>query len=143
MAIFVAVPLTMLYVRYRHPPLHRLEIADAIGLALFSISGARIAVTGQLPGLIVVVLATITGTLGGVLHDVLCNEVPMILRSGKMYASTVVFGASLYVIAQRLGLSRDLARFIGMSGIAGLRLSAIWWDLRLPVFDLDQPRKPR
>ncbi|WP_043112551.1 trimeric intracellular cation channel family protein [Solimonas flava] len=137
-AIFVAAPLTMLYVRYRHPPEKQLEIADALGLAMFSISGARIAENAQLPGLIAVVIAVITGTFGGVVRDVLCNEIPMILRRGQMYASAVVAGALSYVLLQRLGLDRDLAAFAGMALIAALRLAAIWWNLTLPVFDLDR-----
>ncbi|WP_051362353.1 trimeric intracellular cation channel family protein [Solimonas soli] len=140
-AIFVAALLTMLYVRWRHPPERQLEIADALGLAMFSISGARIAERAELPGLIVVVIAMITGTFGGVLRDVLCNEIPMILQRGKIYASAVLIGASFYVIAQSFGAQRDLASFIGMGLIAALRLAAIWWDLTLPVFDLERHRK--
>jgi uncharacterized membrane protein YeiH len=139
-AIFAAAALTMLYVRYRHPPERQLEIADAIGLAMFSISGARIAERGDLPGLIVVVIAMITGTFGGVLRDVLCNEIPMILQRGKIYASAVLIGATFYVVAQRVGVERDLASFIGMGLIAALRLAAIWWNLTLPVFDLERHR---
>lgn len=141
-AIFVAAALTMVYVRYRHPPERQLEIADALGLAMFSISGARIAERAGLPGLIVVVIAVITGTFGGVLRDVLCNEIPMILQRGKMYASAVIIGASFYVIAQRLGLDGIVAGFLGMALIAALRLAAIWWNLRLPVFDLHRHRNP-
>lgn len=139
-AIVVAAVLTMFYVRYRHPPERQLDIADAIGLAMFSISGARIAERGELPELIVVMMAVITGTFGGVLRDVLCNDIPMILQRGRIYASAVVAGATLYVVAQRLGVDRDAASYLGMGAIAGLRLAAIWWDLRLPVFDLEHHR---
>src|SRR3546814_11924261 len=69
------------------------------------------------------------------LRDVLCNEIPMSLQRGRIYASAVVAGATLYVVAQHLGLDRDAASYLGMGTIAGLRLAAIWWDLRLPVFD--------
>src|SRR3546814_19209144 len=77
---------------------------------MFSISGARIAERGELPELIVIMMAVITGTFGGVLRDVLCNEIPMILQRGRIYASAVVAGATLYVVAQHLGLDRDAAR---------------------------------
>ncbi|WP_020650608.1 trimeric intracellular cation channel family protein [Solimonas variicoloris] len=108
---------------------------------MFSISGARIAENAQLSGLIAVVIAVITGTFGGVVRDVLCNEIPMILRRGQMYASAVVAGALSYVLLQRLGLDRDLAAFVGMALIAALRLAAIWWNLTLPVFDLDRHQR--
>lgn len=141
-AIFVAAALTMVYVRFRHPPLRQLEIADALGLAMFSISGARIAQNAGLADLIVVVIAVITGTFGGVVRDVLCNEIPMILRRGKMYASAVIIGASFYVLAPRLGVPSDVAGFVGMALIAVLRLAAIIWNLKLPVFDLERHRRP-
>ncbi|MDP3221525.1 MAG: trimeric intracellular cation channel family protein, partial [Rubrivivax sp.] len=78
--IIAAAVFTMIYTRYRTAPLKALLIADAFGLALFTVSGAQIAVQQALPGLIVVLMATITGTAGGVLRDMLCAEVPLILR---------------------------------------------------------------
>src|SRR3546814_1256123 len=65
---------------------------------MFSISGARIAERGELPELIVIMMSVITGTFGGVLRDVLCNEIPMILQRGRIYASAVVAGATLVAI---------------------------------------------
>lgn len=141
-AIIVAAALTMLYVRFRHPPERQLDIADAMGLALFAISGAQIAEAAQLSALIVVVVATITATFGGVLRDLLCNEIPQILQHGNIYASTVIVGSALYVLLQRLGIDRELATLLGMAMIFGLRVAAMVWNLRLPVFDLDRHRKP-
>ena len=140
LAIFVAIALTMLYVRFRHPPERQLEIADALGLALFGMAGAQIAETAQLPALIVVVIATVTATFGGVLRDVLCNEVPMILQRGNIYASAVIAGAGIYLLLQHLGVPRAYASISGMIVVAGLRLAAIWWQISLPVFDLDRHR---
>ncbi len=140
LAIFIAVPLTMLYVRFRHPPEKQLEIADALGLALFGMAGAQIAETAQLPALIVIFIATVTATFGGVLRDVLCNEVPMILQRGNIYASAVIAGAGIYLLLQHLGVPRAYASISGMIVVAGLRLAAIWWQISLPVFDLDRHR---
>lgn len=141
LAIIVAATLTMLYVRFRHPPERQIDIADAMGLALFAISGAQIAEAAALSGLIVVVVATITATFGGVLRDVLCNEIPQILQYGNIYASTVIAGSALYVLLQRLGVDRELAAMLGMATIFALRVAAMIWNLRLPVFDLDHHRK--
>lgn len=127
---------TVIYARFRHPPEAALQVADALGLALFSISGAQIAETAGHPGLIVVVMATITGVFGGVLRDMLCAEVPMILRKGNIYATAVIAGASLYVLLQASGIAREPAALAGMVAVAGLRLAAIWYGLTLPVFQL-------
>jgi uncharacterized membrane protein YeiH len=141
-AIIVAAVLTMLYVRFRHPPERQIDIADAMGLALFAISGAQIAEAAQLSPLIVIVVATITATFGGVLRDVLCNEIPQILQHGNIYASTVIVGSAMYVLLQRLGVDREVAAMLGMAMIFSLRVAAMIWNLRLPVFDLDRHRKP-
>jgi uncharacterized membrane protein YeiH len=139
-AIFAAAALTMVYVRFRHPPERELEIADALGLALFAMTGSQIAETAQLPGLIVIVIAVVTCTFGGVMRDVLCNEVPIILVRGNIYASAVIAGSACYVFLQNLGVPRACASFSGMAVVAGLRLASIYWNLTLPVFDLERHR---
>lgn len=127
---------TVVLLRWRHPSERVLQIADALGLALFSISGARIAEAAGLPGLIVVVLATITGTFGGVLRDVMCNDIPLLLRPGTIYGTAVIAGATLYVLLQSAGVPRDTAAYAGMVVIAGLRLAAIARNISLPALTI-------
>jgi uncharacterized membrane protein YeiH len=136
--IICAALFTIVYARYRRPPEQALLVADAFGLALFSISGAQIAEALQHPGLIIVVMGTITGVFGGMLRDVLCAEIPIILRKGKIYATAVIAGVSLYVVLQKTGVDRGIASLAGMSTIAGLRLAAIYFKLTLPVFSLSE-----
>ena len=137
--IIAAALLTVVYVRYRRAPEQALQMADALGLALFTISGSRIAEAAGHPGLIVVVMGTITGVFGGVLRDVLCAEIPMILRKGNIYATAAIAGASLYVVLQASGVDRNAAALWGMGVIAALRLAAIYFRLSLPVFSLRDP----
>lgn len=127
---------TVVVVRFLRPPEKALQLADALGLALFSISGAQIAESAGLPGVTVVVMAVITAVFGGVLRDVLCAEIPMILRKGNIYATAVIAGASLYVLLQATGLAREAAAAAGMVIIVALRIAAIWFNLSLPVFSL-------
>jgi uncharacterized membrane protein YeiH len=124
---------TLLYVRYRRPPTGSLLVADALGLALFTISGAQVAEQQGLPGLIVVAMGTITGAAGGVLRDVLCNEVPLLFGpSDTLYATAAIAGASAYLGLQAGGVERTQAALLGMGVVAALRLAAIAWQLRLP-----------
>jgi len=137
---------TIPYTRWVQPPLQSLAIADAIGLAFFSIAGAQVAESKAHSGLIVVMMATITGSFGGVLRDVLCNDIPLILRKGNIYATAVIVGATIYVLSLRFGLPRTSATLLGMAMIAGLRLGAIAWNWSLPVYtyrDRGRPPKPR
>jgi uncharacterized membrane protein YeiH len=109
-----------------------MRVADALGLALFSLSGAQVAEAAQCPPLIVVMLGTMTGVTGGVLRDVITAQVPLILRR-DLYATAAITGVTLYLVLQALGLSRDLAFGAGMFVVVALRLVAIRWSLHLPV----------
>ncbi len=134
--------LTIPYTRWVRPPLQSLQIVDALGLAFFSIAGAQVAESKAHSELIVVMMATITGAFGGVLRDVLCNDIPMILRKGNIYATAVIVGATVYVLSLRFGLTRGPATVVGMITIAALRLGAIAWNWSLPVYTFADERAP-
>jgi uncharacterized membrane protein YeiH len=140
--IGVASLLTVPYVRFARPPERFLMVADALGLALFSIAGARIALGMGQGALIAIVMGTITGAFGGVLRDVLCNEIPMILRKGHIYATASIAGCILLVILLRLGVGAGIAAAAGMATVAVLRLGSIAFNLMLPVFSLPGPKDP-
>jgi len=131
--IIVAALLTLCYVRLRPPPGNALLLADALGLALFTISGAQIAEAAKLSPIIVVLMGTMTGVAGGVLRDILSAEIPLILRR-DIYATAAISGASLYLLVQALGVARPWAFGMGIAVVVVLRLLAMLWDLRLPIF---------
>lgn len=131
---------TMGYVRWRPPPDAALLFVDALGLALFSVAGAQIAQRAGLPAASGVALGTITGAAGGVLRDVLTAEIPLVFKPGALYATAAIAGTSGYFILDAIGLPRQIAALIGMAIVALLRLAAMWWGLRLPVFELDRRR---
>jgi len=131
-----AAALTVLYTQYRAAPSRSLLVADALGLALFAVSGAQIAEAQQLHAVIVVVMGTMTGVAGGMLRDVLVNDIPMIIREGEVYATAAVIGVVLYLALQGLGVTREAAALSGMATIALIRLAAIAWDISLPLYRL-------
>jgi len=126
---------TLGYVRVRRPPGNALLYADALGLALFSISGAQIAEAESLAPIIVVLMGTITGVAGGVLRDVLCAEIPLVLRR-DIYATAAVAGTSVYWFVQFVGAPRLWAFGAGMCVVVALRFAAIVRGLRLPTLRL-------
>jgi uncharacterized membrane protein YeiH len=136
--IVVSALLTVTSVRLRPPPLSALQLADALGLAFFAISGAQVAESRGVAAAVIVMMGTITGVFGGVLRDVLCNEIPMILRKGNIYATAAIVGVSLYVLCMHLDMSKAWASAIGMTTIAALRIAAIAWNLSLPVFHIGE-----
>jgi len=131
--ILASAALTTLYVRSRRPPRGALLVADALGLALFTISGAQVAEERDLSGVVIVLMGTLTGVAGGVLRDVLSRDVPLLFRpSDTLYATAAIAGATLYLLVEDLGLARTPAVLLGMAVVAGVRLAAITWQLRLP-----------
>lgn len=128
---------TVAWTRRLRPPTNSLVIADALGLALFSVTGAQIAQNAGLSPVIVVLMGTMTGTAGGMIRDVLTNEIPLILRPQmELYATAAIAGITLYLVLQAMGVPRAPAGVAGMVAIAGLRFAAILRNLKLPVFSL-------
>ena len=140
--IVVAALATVVYVRYARVPGVTLDVADALGLALFSIAGTQVAERAGLPAVSCVLLGAVTGAAGGAIRDVLSAQVPMVLQRGSLYATAAIVGTSLYVILARVGLERSVAALAGMAAIAALRLAAIWWGLKLPVFEVRTAELP-
>jgi len=136
LVIVAASLLTVAYARWRPPPRAALQVADALGLALFSVVGAQIAEGAGLPAVSGVLLGTMTGTAGGVMRDVLSAEVPLVLRRGNLYASAAIVGTTIYFVLEAAGVPRSPAALIGMAVCAALRFAAIWWGLKLPTFQL-------
>jgi uncharacterized membrane protein YeiH len=131
--IVVSALLTVGYVWLRPPPENALLVADAFGLALFSLSGAQVAEAAQCTPIIVVLMGTMTGVAGGILRDVITAQVPLILRR-DIYATAAIAGVILYLLLQAFGLPRARAFGAGMVVVVALRLLAIRWGLRLPIF---------
>jgi uncharacterized membrane protein YeiH len=133
--IIAAALLTVVWSRRWRPPERGLAVADALGLALFTVSGARIAEGAHLPAIVVVIMGTMTGVAGGVVRDVLTAEIPLIMRHGRIYATAAMLGVVVYLVLQAV-VDRTTAALAGMACIAALRFAAILWDLTIPVFSL-------
>ena len=140
--IFAAAVGTVVYTRRWRPPERSLAVADALGLALFTITGAQIAQAAGLSGVVAVIMGTLTGVAGGVIRDVLTAEIPMVMRRGPIYATACIAGVAVYLLLEMV-IPRDVAAVAGMASIAALRLAAILWDLTVPVFSLGEPRDER
>jgi uncharacterized membrane protein YeiH len=80
-------------------------------------------------------MGTITGVAGGMIRDVICNVIPMILRQ-EIYATAAILGGSLYALFHHLGWPEDLAIITAILGALALRLAAIYWRVSLPAFQI-------
>ena len=119
--------------RIRHLPENLFLIPDAIGLALFSIVGTQIALDWQMPWLTASLIGVITGVFGGLLRDVIINEVPLVFSS-ELYATAAWIGAMTLIVLITLGVDSTLAAWIAMIVCVIVRLVAIRWKVTLPRF---------
>lgn len=106
-----------------------LFFADAIGLADFAVFGAYLATSRGLNVVAVAIIATLVGTGGGALRDVLVGEIPMVLRR-EIYATAAAAGGVVYYLAQEL--SKAYASAFGLATVLALRLVSYELGLELP-----------
>ncbi len=122
--------------------LHRLKSAflvlDALGLVAFTVIGCDIAAATGAHVAVVVLMGMVTGVVGGLLRDILCNQVPLVLRR-DLYATVSLFTGVLYVGMLHCDVDRDLATAIAIGLGFSFRLIAIRYSLRLPVLETDAP----
>lgn len=136
--ILGATAVTLAYVRFWIATQRALLVADALGLAFFTIAGVQITEQAGYSDLIALLMGTITGVAGGVFRDVLTTEIPLVMRPGRLYATAAIIGAVSYLLLEGLGVPPGMAALAGMGIIAGLRLAAILWRLELPAVRLPE-----
>lgn len=127
---------TVLWVRLTRPINETgLLVADAFGLAVFTVYGTEVALQHQVPFSTAIIMGVITGVAGGVMRDVICNEIPLIFQK-EIYAIACVAGSLVFIGLLHLGLPRWFDTSVAMLVVLGTRLAAIRWGLSLPRFHL-------
>ena len=119
-------------VRFYDIPNGVLLIADAFGLAVFTVVGTQKALALEINAGIAVVMGVMTGVAGGIIRDMLTGEIPLILRR-EIYATASLCGAvAFWAISIKLNVT--LAIIMSIAVTLALRLSAIKWNLSLPLY---------
>lgn len=108
-------------------------LLDALGLVVFSVIGCRVAQEMQMPVTIVLISGMITGCAGGVLRDILCNDIPLLLRK-ELYGSVSILTGSIFLIAQAAGLPMNAAMLIALVVGLGMRILALRYNWQMPKF---------
>ncbi|MDR3394852.1 MAG: trimeric intracellular cation channel family protein [Parasulfuritortus sp.] len=127
----VASTLTFFLIRHLRVPKNFFLIPDALGMALFTVIGTRVALNLDVPWLIAALMGMITAVFGGVIRDILCNEVPLIFRT-DIYATASLVGALMLIGLDDVGVEHNLALMLAMFGTVAIRLAAIRWHIHLP-----------
>lgn len=127
--------ITFFIVRYWTVPALALAVADAFGLALFTVLGAVIGLKMGVGLTNSVVMGVITGVAGGILRDVLVGEIPHVFRRDiYLYATAAVVGATIFVLLENQFPDVPSNRLVGIGSTLILRLAAIRWKVSLPLF---------
>ena len=108
-----------------------LLMLDALGLGTFAVIGTTKALTYQLGFMGAVILGVMTATCGGLVRDVLCNEIPLILQR-EIYASACIIGCTVLFICNRAGLPQIMALTMSALIIIAIRSAAILYGWQLP-----------
>jgi uncharacterized membrane protein YeiH len=128
--------LAMLFLRQRHFAVteRAIQWPDALGLGLFVATGVHQSLMLGLPALVAVLMGLITGVFGGVLRDVVCNEIPTAFHDHRPYALCAFAGAWVYVGLWHLGTDGWVALAACVTVTAGLRGLALWRNWQLPAW---------
>lgn len=108
-----------------------LLLFDTIGIALYTIVGVQKGIEAGFPPIICIALGTMTACFGGVIRDILCNEIPIIFRK-EIYATACIIGASVYFLLMETPMPIDLIVVISGSVVMIIRLLAVYFNLSLP-----------
>lgn len=109
-------------------------IPDAIGLALFTVVGTQVALQWHAPWLVASLMGVTTGVVGGVLRDILCNDVPLVFLKGELYATAAWAGALAVIGLQNAGMPAVISAWVGMAIVLTMRLAAMAFRITLPAF---------
>jgi uncharacterized membrane protein YeiH len=125
-----------------HIPQSRFNLVlwlDAVGLAVFSVTGAETALGAGVSAPVACAMGVITATFGGIIRDILGGESPIILRH-EIYLTAALLGAVVLVVLQRMGVARDGTVVAGFIAAFALRGAALTWRWSLPRY---KPRQGR
>jgi uncharacterized membrane protein YeiH len=131
----------MVFMRARHlePTERAMQWPDALGLGLFTASGTQIALDAGMPHVVAVVLGLITAVFGGVLRDIVCNEIPSAFSDHRPYAICSFAGAWVMVAAHVANVPDWVAVLMAAATASALRVAAVAWNWRLPAWQASTP----
>ena len=107
-------------------------VFDSVGLALFTVVGVGKSIALGYPFWVAIVMGTLTGAAGGVIRDVLINEIPLIFRK-EIYAMACVVGGVIYWICYSFNVDPILTQIVSGVGVFMTRILAVKYHICLPT----------
>lgn len=110
-----------------------LFLFDTIGLGIFTITGTEIGINASFHPIISIALGTMTACFGGVIRDILCNDVPILFRK-EIYATACIFGSIAFIILNNFNIDQSVVYISTSLIVITIRLVAVKYHLSLPTF---------
>lgn len=107
-------------------------IFDTIGLALFTVVGVGKTISLGYPFWVAIIMGCLTGAAGGIIRDILINEIPLIFRK-EIYAMACVIGGVIYWLCYHIGVPPIFTQLISGLGVFAVRLVAVKFRITLPI----------
>ncbi|GAL63005.1 MULTISPECIES: trimeric intracellular cation channel family protein [Algibacter] len=108
-----------------------LFLFDTIGISIYTMAGVEQGIEAELHPLICIALGTITASFGGVIRDILCNEIPVIFRK-EIYATACIMGGATYFILKEFPIQENWIFIISGAVVILIRLLAVKFKISLP-----------
>jgi uncharacterized membrane protein YeiH len=129
--IFISVVFAIIFVNKLKYLRKSLFLFDTIGIGLYTMVGVEKGLEAELLPIMCVFLGTMTACFGGVIRDILCNEIPVIFRK-EIYATACILGALSYFLIVQLPVKEEFAYIAGILIVIILRLLAVKFKISLP-----------
>lgn len=110
-----------------------LFLFDTIGLGIFTITGTEIGINANFHPITSIALGTMTACFGGVIRDILCNEVPVLFRK-EIYATACIFGSIVFIVLCNFNIGQNIVYVSTSLIVIAIRLVAVKYKLSLPTF---------
>ncbi|NDV15890.1 trimeric intracellular cation channel family protein [Muricauda sp. TY007] len=130
--IFISVVFAIIFVNKLKYLRKSLFLFDTIGIGLYTMVGVEKGLEAELLPIMCVFLGTMTACFGGVIRDMLCNEIPIIFRRKEIYATTCILGGASYFLFMQFPIKDSYAYVAAILVVISLRLIAVKFDVRLP-----------
>lgn len=131
--IFLGTGVALLFRNYLNKLRISLFLFDTIGLGVFTLIGLQKGLDYGLDPIICIAIGTMTASFGGLIRDILCNEIPLLLNGGTIYATICILGGVLFFALKFFGLQDSINELTTSLFIIVFRLIAVRFNLSLPV----------
>ena len=137
--IFISVVFAIIFVNKLKYLRKSLFLFDTIGIGLYTMVGVEKGLEAELLPVMCIFLGTMTACFGGVIRDILCNEIPVIFRK-EIYATACILGALSYFLIVQFPVKEEYAYIAGILVVILLRLLAVRFKISLPSLYKEGPQ---